>query len=434
MKADIPKPAQKRIVIIGGGFAGLTLLRQLPPNFQIFLVDQFNYHQFQPLFYQVATSGLEPSAISFPLRKLIQRKSHMFIRITRVTAIDPGAKKVHTEVGEISYDYLIIAAGVETNFFGNEKLKEKSYSMKSVPEALLLRNSLLQNLESALISEDPDERRGLLTVVVIGGGPTGVELSGALAEMKKYVLPKDYPELDFNDMQIHLVEAMPELLNGMTKRSSEKALEYLRSLGVEVALSKRVIDYDGRNVKFSDNSCIRSNMMVWAAGVRAVRFAGLPPEVFGPGGRIAVDDINRVKGMDDVFAIGDIAFMTEQKFPDGHPQVAQVAIQQAKLLARNLTRLEAGDKPTPFAYHDKGTMATVGRNLAVADLSWISFHGFIAWLIWMFIHLVSLIGFKNKVFTFLNWIWNYITYDQSLRLIIQPKKSRVDTESRESSG
>jgi NADH dehydrogenase len=421
MRARIPEVNQSRIVIIGGGFAGLTLLRKLrKKNFQIVLIDQYNYHQFQPLFYQVATSGLEPSSISFPFRKIFQSRKNIFIRITQVTAIDTENKKIITKIGPIEYDYLVIATGVETNYFGNEQFKEKSFPMKSVPEALLLRNTLLQNLENSLISDDKDERSGLLNLVIIGGGPTGVELSGAIAEMKQFVLPKDYPEIDFEEMNIYLVEALPTLLNSMSKKSSDRVYRYLIKLGVKVLLNKKVSGYDGKTVTFADNSTIRSNMMIWTAGVSAPHIDGFPANIFGKGGRLQVNKINMVKGFTNIFALGDIALMTEENYPNGHPQVAQVAIQQARLLAKNICRMQRKEKLIPFTYHDKGNMATVGRNLAVADLAGVSLHGFVAWLIWMFIHLISLIGFKNKVITFINWVWSYITYDQSLRLIIKP--------------
>lgn len=428
MRARIPEVSQSRVVIIGGGFAGLTLLRKLrKKNFQIVLIDQYNYHQFQPLFYQVATSGLEPSSISFPFRKIFQSRKNIFIRVTQVTAVDTQSKKVITPIGHINYDYLVIATGVVTNYFGNEHFREKSFPMKSVPEALLLRNTLLQNLEAALITDDADEREGLLNLVIIGGGPTGVELSGAIAEMKKFILPKDYPELDFNEMNIYLIEALPALLNAMSKKASEKVYNYLKGLGVKVMLNTKVSDYDGKNVKLADNSTIRSNMMIWTAGVSAAKLEGLPAESHGRGGRLLVNRINMMQGFTDVFAIGDIALMTEEKYPNGHPQVAQVAIQQARQLAVNFCRMRARQPLLPFSYKDKGSMATVGRNLAVADLKGLNLSGFVAWLIWMFVHLVSLIGFKNKVITFINWVWNYITYDQSLRLIIKPKQKGAET-------
>ncbi len=420
MRARIPEVSQSRVVIIGGGFAGLNLLRKLRrKNLQIVLIDQYNYHQFQPLFYQVATSGLEPSSISFPFRRIFQSHKNIFIRITQVTSIDVENKSIITPIGHIKYDYLVIAAGVETNYFGNEQIKEKSFPMKSVPEALLIRNTLLQNLENALITDDSDERTGLLNLVIIGGGPTGVELSGAIAEMKKFVLPKDYPELNFDEMKIYLVEAMPGLLNSFSKKSSERATQYLNELGVNVLVNKKVSDYDGKNVMFADNTVIRSNMMIWTAGVSAAKLEGLPKESLGRGGRILVNRNNMVNGFTDIFALGDIALMTEEAYPNGHPQVAQVAIQQAKQLANNFCNMRDKKKLIPFSYKDKGSMATVGRNLAVAELKGLSIHGFLAWLIWMFVHLISLLGFKNKVIIFINWIWNYITYDQSLRLIIK---------------
>jgi NADH dehydrogenase len=423
MRAKIPEVNMPRVVIVGGGFAGLTLLRKLrKKNFQIVLIDQFNYHQFQPLFYQVATSGLEPSSISFPFRKIFQSRKNIFIRITHVTSINTAAKRVNTEIGHVNYDYLVIATGVETNYFGNERLREKSFPMKSVPEALLLRNTLLQNLEAALITDSADEKEGLLNLVIIGGGPTGVELSGAIAEMKKFILPKDYPELDFNQMNIYLVEAQPKVLSSMSDKASQKVYEYLIRLGVKVLVNTRVNDYDGKNISLGDNKTIRTNTMIWTAGVSAAKIDGLPSAVYGRGGRIFVNEFNTVQGFNDIFALGDIALMTNIKHPAGHPQVAQVAIQQAQQLAKNFCRMQNNEPLLPFEYHDKGSMATVGRNLAVADLKGVSLHGFVAWLIWMFIHLVSLIGFKNKVIIFINWIWNYITYDQSLRLIIKPKQ------------
>lgn len=423
MRAKIPEVKQSRIVIIGGGFAGLTLLQKLrKKNFQIVLIDQYNYHQFQPLFYQVATSGLEPSSISFPFRKIFQSRKNIFIRITQVLSVDTQNKLVNTNIGHINYDYLVIATGVETNYFGNERFREKSFPMKSVPEALLLRNTLLQNLEAALITDDPDERKGLLNLVIIGGGPTGVELSGAIAEMKRFILPKDYPELDFSEMNIYLVEALPKVLNSMSEKASRKVHEYLIKLGVKVLVNTKVSDYDGKYVKLADNSTIRSNMMIWTAGVSAVKLDGLPPEIYGRSGRIKVNRINMVQGFEDIFAIGDVALMSDDKYPNGHPQVAQVAIQQAQQLADNFCCMRSKTPLVPFSYRDKGSMATVGRNLAVADLKGVSLSGFVAWLIWMFVHLISLLGFKNKVITFINWVWNYITYDQSLRLIIKPKQ------------
>ena len=422
MKANIPEVAEKRIVIIGGGFAGLTLLRKLvKQKYQLVLIDKNNYHQFQPLFYQVATAGLEPSAISFPFRKVFQSKKNVFIRKTEVSRIDTELKRVYTTIGHINYDYLVIAIGADTNYFGNMDIKRKSFPMKSVSEALGLRNRLLENYENALITEDPKEKEGLLNIVVVGGGPTGVELTGAIAEMKKFVLPKDYPELDFHRMHIYLLEASDALLKGMSDQSSHKAYEYLLKLGVKVWLDSRVKDYDGKNVILENGTTLRTDTLIWAAGVTGNRIEGFKPESYFRSNRFLVDRFNKVNGYECVYAIGDIAFMTEKDYPAGHPQVAQVAIQQARNLAANFERMTKNKQPEPFSYKDLGSMATVGRNLAVVDLPFIRFQGFVAWLVWMFIHLMSIVGVKNRLLIFINWLWNYFTYDQSLRLIIRPR-------------
>jgi len=422
MKANIPEVEDKRIVVIGGGFAGLTLTRKLVKSpFQTVLIDKHNYHMFQPLFYQVATAGIEPSAISFPYRKVFQSKNNIHIRITEVLNIEPENNRVVTKIGIINYDYLVIAIGATTNFFGNETLKEKSYPMKSVSEALGLRNTILQNFENILISEDTKEQEGLMNFVVVGGGPTGVETAGALSEMKRYVLPKDYPEIDFNRMNIYLVEASPRLLNGMSDISSQKAYQYLMKMGVKVWLNAAVSDFDGRLVKLSNGAEIRTDTMIWAAGVVGNPMEGINADAFGKGKRIFVDEYNLVKGYKNIYAVGDIALMQTAKYPNGHPQVAQVAIQQAANLAKNLQNLFKGKTLSKFKYKDLGSMATVGRNLAVVDLPFFHFQGFFAWLVWMFIHLKSILGVKNKVLTFINWFWSYFTYDQSLPLIIKPK-------------
>jgi NADH:ubiquinone reductase (H+-translocating) len=421
MKSNIPESDKKRLVIIGGGFAGLKLATKLSgSDFQVVLIDRNNFHQFQPLLYQVATSGLEPSSISFPLRKIFQKSKNIIIRIAEVTAVDCEKKAVLTSLGLISYDYLVIAFGADTNFFGMNHIREKSIPMKSVAEALSLRNTLLQNLEDALNEQSADDLKGLLNIVVVGGGPTGVEISGTLAEMKRTVLPKDYPELNFSSMQIFLLEAGSKLLNGMTEHSSAKATEYLGKLGVNIWLNAQVSDFDGRIVMMHNGKTIRSNTLVWAAGVIGNRLEGLPEESVVRGNRIKVDRFNKVEGCEGVFALGDIAFMQEKTYPNGHPQMAQPAIQQALLLSRNLKRIEKGQAPRPFSYINKGAMATIGRNLAVVDLPFLSFEGFFAWLVWMFVHLMAIVGVKNRLLVFINWFWNYITYDQSLRLIIKP--------------
>jgi NADH:ubiquinone reductase (H+-translocating) len=421
MSLSIPESDKKRLVVIGGGFAGLKLATKLSGSmFQVVLIDKNNYHQFQPLFYQVATSGLEPSSISFPLRKIFQRKENVYIRITEVTSISHEKQEVYTPLGSLHYDYLVIATGTKTNFYGMTHIRARAIPMKSVAEALSLRNSLLQNFEDALANPSDDELEGLMNIVIVGGGPTGVEISGTLAEMRRSVLPKDYPELDFRKMQIYLLEAGNKLLNGMTNRSSDKASEYLQKLGVKIMLNALVSDYDGKMVFIHNGNPIRANTLVWAAGVVGDKIAGLPEEAIMKGNRLKVDRSSKVEGCEGIYAIGDIAFMNEDAYPDGHPQMAQPAIQQALLLAGNLTRKEKGETLKPFKYKNKGTMATIGRNLAVVDLPFISFQGFFAWLVWMFVHLMAIVGVKNRLLIFINWFWNYVTYDQSLRLIIKP--------------
>lgn len=412
--------------MLGAGFAGLKIVRRLIKSnaFNVILIDRHNYHQFQPLLYQIATAGLEPSSISFPLRKAfhqqrktLQQQSYVHIRLAEINEVDLAGRQVITSVGAFSYDKLIIALGVNTNFFGNAELERHCFSMKSVPEALLLRNELLSNYERAVTTEDEAERKALLNVVIVGGGATGVELAGAIAEMKNTILHKDYPELDFSAMQVYLVEAGPRLLPGLSEFASEKSKKYLEKLGVVVQLDTLVKSYDGNSIVTSAVT-LHSKCVVWAAGVKASTIKGIPAEWLGRAGRIKVDAYNRAQ--DNVFAIGDIAFMTEEKYPNGHPQVAPVAIQQADNLAKNLLR-ELNNQPwTPFAYKNQGSMATVGRNLAVVELPGYRFGGFFAWLVWMFVHLMSIVGVKNRLWVFFNWVWNYITYDVSLRLIIRP--------------
>ncbi|WMJ73911.1 NAD(P)/FAD-dependent oxidoreductase [Cytophagaceae bacterium ABcell3] len=430
MNIHIPESNLKRVVIIGAGFGGLKLARRLASkDYQVVLLDKNNYHQFQPLFYQVATAGLEPSAISFPLRKAFQSHPNVHIRITEVKSIDPEKNEVQTALGELRYDYLVLSMGADTNYYGMKSIMEKSMPMKSVSEALALRNHLLQNLEDALSVSDDIERQRLMNIVVVGGGPTGVEVAGTLAEMKKTVLPKDFPDLDFTSMKIYLVEAAGKVLNPMSPKASEKAEEYLTKLGVTVRTNIGVKDYDGKTVFLGDGYTIESRTLIWAAGVKANVIPGIPASVINRGGRISVDRYNRVEGFDNIFALGDQALMVEEKFPNGHPQVAQPALQQADCLAKNLIRELKGKPWKEFSYNDLGSMATVGRNLAVVDLPFIKFQGFFAWLVWMFVHLMSIVGVKNRLLIFINWCWNYITYDQSLRLIIKPKVKPNTSES-----
>ncbi len=425
MKANIKETTQKRIVIIGGGFGGLKLARQLSNSgYQIVLIDKNNYHQFQPLFYQVATSGLEPSAISFPFRKIFQKAKNIHIRIAEVIQIVPNNNQIYTSIGIINYDYLVIAIGTNTNFFGNAKLMENAIPMKSVSEALTLRNTILKNYENALIVEDNEIKKGLMNIVVVGAGPTGVEVSGTLAEMKKYILPKDYPELDFQMMQIHLLEGSSRVLGTMSEAASDKAKKYLIDIGVNVMLNARVKDYDGSIVYLEDGTTIKTNTLVWAAGVTGNKIEGLEAKIITKANRIKVDRYNKVEGYSAIFALGDIAFMTEPDYPNGHPQVAQVAIQQGRLLAKNFKIMLLNKPLKPFSYKNRGSMATIGRNKAVADLPYLKFQGFFAWIVWMFVHLMAIVGVKNRLFVFINWAWNYFTYDQSLRLIIETKKKK----------
>jgi NADH:ubiquinone reductase (H+-translocating) len=423
MPLNIPQTNQKRVIVIGAGFGGLQLAQSLAGNedFQVVLIDKNNYHQFQPLFYQVATAGIEPSAISFPLRLAFHNHPNIHVRVASVTKILSEQNIIETSLGEISYDFLVMAIGADTNFFGNQNIAEKALPMKSVGEALGLRNRLLESFEKALVSDNEEDRIGLLTIVVVGGGPTGVELSGTLAEMKKHVLPKDYPELNFELMQIYIVESGAELLGPMSKNAQMKSKEYLEQLGVNVMLGCRVSDFDGLYVYFADGSKIRTNNLVWAAGVKANSIEGINPSIIMRGGRMKVNEFSQVDGYQNIFALGDVALMTEEKFPNGHPQVAQPAIQQGKLLAKNWINLIRRNQLKAFKYNDLGSMATVGRNLAVVDLPFWKFQGFFAWLTWMFVHLMAIVGVKNKLLIFINWLWNYVTYDQSLRLIIRAK-------------
>lgn len=426
MNPNIPQTDRKRVVIVGAGFGGLKLARKLSRRneFQVVLINKQNYHEFQPLYYQVATAGLEANSILFPLRAIFSDCKNVHIRVTNVTGVRPADKEVDTELGTVTYDYLVMATGADTNFFNQQNIIEKALPMKSVAEAIALRNRMLQNFEDALSVETLDEREGLMDVVVVGGGPTGVELCGTLAEMRKTVLPSDYPELDFKMMDIYLIESGGELLGPMSKQSQEHSLKYLQDLGVHVRLNTRVKDFDGRIVTINDGSTLRTNNLIWAAGVKANPLAGLPPEVVGRGGRVVVNRYSQVQGFTDIFAIGDVAMMAEEKWPNGHPQIAQPAMQQGKHLAINLLHWVRSEQPEEFTYRDLGTMATIGRGLAVVDLPFLKFQGFFAWLTWLFVHLMSIVGVQNRFIIFINWMFNYLTYNNSLRLIIRQKLPR----------
>ena len=411
-----------KVVIIGAGFGGMRLARKLnnTKGIEVILIDKVNYHQFQPLFYQVATAGLDASNISFPLRKVFQKSKNVRIRMAEVKEIIPSEHKVITNNEEIDYDILVLATGTETNFFGNQQLSENTFPMKSTVEALQLRHKLIRNFEQALLVKNQDELQRLMNIVVVGGGPTGVELSGALAEMKHYVLPKDYPELDFSKMNIYLLEGGSKTLGSMSERSSEDSYKYLTRLGVKVMTSTIVNNFDGKDVYLKNGSSIPAKTVIWAAGVTGALPPGLDKTLIVKGNRLIVDRYSKIKGSTNIYAIGDIAYMETPKYPKGHPQLAATAIQQATVLAKNLKRLLRKEtRFTEFEYFDKGTMATVGRNLAVCDFPKPKLHfgGFIAWIIWMSLHLFLILGVKNRFFVFCNWIYNYFTYDQSLRLI-----------------
>lgn len=416
-----PAKDKKRVVIIGGGFGGLKVATTLDSNcFQIVLLDKRNYHQFQPLFYQVATSGLEPSTISFPFRKVLQKKHDLHFRLCKALHVDTELKCVETTIGRIRYDYLVVATGCDTNFFGNNTLKNSSMVLKSTTEAIRMRNKIIFSLECATSTADMDEREKLLNFVIVGGGATGVELAGALAEMRKFVLPKDYPDFQVQRMRIYLVDGLNRLLNAFTEKSSEEALEHLKKLHVDVILGATVTSYEHDEVKLSNGETIKTKNLIWVAGVKANSIDGFEKELYGRGNRIVVNEFNQINGFKDVFAIGDTAMVSTPDAPNGHPQVAQPAIQQGLNVANNLNHFEIHGTPfKPFKYVDKGSLATIGRNSAVAELPYAKFRGILAWLLWLFVHIMTIVGVKNRLMVFINWMWSYVTYDQSLRLLLK---------------
>jgi NADH:ubiquinone reductase (H+-translocating) len=427
MPLNIPDPGYKRIVIVGGGFGGLTLAQKLANSaYQVILLDKNNYHQFQPLFYQVAMAGLEPSSIVFPFRKVFQKANNVLFRVAEMLEVFPAEKYIETDKGRLKYDYLVVGVGADTNFFGNQRIFDNVIPMKSVSEALYLRNSILEDYEKALLTNDPAEQEALIDVVIVGGGPTGVEIAGSLAEMRENILPIEYKELNYRRMDIILVQGSDRVLNTMSEQASKAADIFLKKLGVKIIYGNYVTDYDGNTVTMKDGSTLSSRKVIWAAGIVGNPVNGLPVEVFVRGKRLKVNDLCAVEGFDNIFAIGDIAYMADAKYPEGHPQVAQVAIQMGKRLGSNLIALAKAQKTQPFVYKDLGSMATIGRHKAVVDLSFWRFQGAFAWFVWLIVHLFSLIGVKNKVFVFFNWLWSYFTFDQALRLIIKPKiKKRV---------
>ncbi len=425
-----------KVVIAGGGFAGMKLARSLnnKPGIEVLLIDRFNYHQFQPLFYQVATAGLDASNISFPLRKAFHNSKNTRIRLATIENLIHEENKVITDAGEFEYDIFVLATGADTNFFGNKEMMNNAFPMKSTVEALQLRHRLLLNFEDMVNTDDEVEKNRLMTVVVVGGGPTGVELSGAIAEMKRYVLPYDYPEIDFTKMTIFLLEGGDQTLGAMSDKSSEQSLKYLEKLGVTVKLNTLLKEYNGQTAILNTGSNIETATVIWAAGIKGNVPLGIDQSLIARGNRVKVDRYNKIVGSENIYALGDVAYMETPLFPQGHPQVANVAISQGKNLATNLIKLAAKNSEIilkQFEYSDKGSMATVGRNLAVVDIPSPKLHfgGFLAWLIWMFLHLVLILGVKNRIQVFINWMYNYITYDQSLRLIFtefyRPRKKDV---------
>jgi len=421
---NIPLSSFPRIVIIGGGFAGIALARQLSKQeVQVVLLDKHNYHTFQPLLYQVSTGGLEPDSIAYPIRKILKDYPNFFFRLANVSHIDAKAKQLDTDIGSLSFDYLVLATGSETNFFGNKEMEKHSMSMKTVPEALNLRSLILENFEQALLTDDLHERDALMNFVIVGGGPTGVELAGALAEIKKGILPKDYPDLDTRRAQINLVQGSNRILQAMSETASKNAEDFLEKLGVQIWKSTRVTNYDGKLAKTNTDVTFNTATLVWAAGVRGALINGLEAEeILRRGNRIKVNEYHQIAGYDYIFAIGDVASMKTALWEHGHPMMAQPAIQQGKNLGNNLVRLVQNKPLKPFVYIDKGSMATVGRNKAVVDLPKFKFQGVFAWFVWMFVHLFFLIGFRNRVVVFINWVYNYIRFDREARLIIRPYK------------
>lgn len=421
---NIPETGVPRIIVIGGGFAGISFIKKLKnENVQIVLFDRHNYHTFQPLLYQVSTAGLEPDSIAYPLRKVFRKNTDFHFRMAEVEKIDTENSTILTSIGNLRYDYLVIATGTRTNFFGNKSIAENSMPMKTVPQALNIRSLILQNIEKADITADERERKSLLNFVIAGAGPTGVELAGALAEFRKGILENDYPELDEDEMQVHLIEGQNRVLPPMSEIVSKKAQKFLENLGVQLHLETFISDYDGKTVTTKDGKKFETATFIWAAGVTGAPIKGIDGEALvEKANRYKVDGFNKINGFENIYALGDVALMVTNEFPKGHPQVAQPAIQQGKHLGKNFRKMLKGDKMEPFKYFDKGTMATVGRNKAVVDIGKMHFGGAIAWFLWMFVHLWFLVGFRNRVVTFFNWTYSYINYDRAARLIIRPFK------------
>lgn len=423
---NIPKTSFPRIVIIGGGFAGIALARKLSKQeVQVVLLDKHNYHTFQPLLYQVSTGGLEPDSIAYPIRKILKDFPNFHFRLAHVNEIEPQNNSIKTNIGNLKFDYLVVATGSKTNYFGNLNIEKYSMAMKSIPQSLNLRSLILENFEEALLTSNLNERNALMNFVIVGGGPTGVELAGALAEIKKGILPKDYPDLDTRLAQIHIIQSSDCLLKGMSNKASEKAEEFLEKLGVNIWKNVRVTNYNGKTVTTNTDLTFETATLVWAAGVKGALIKGIDAQDFvNRSNRLLVNEFNQIKGYNHIFAIGDIASMENKNTPNGHPMMAQPAIQQGRLLGDNILKLIEQKPMKPFVYNDKGAMATVGRNKAVVDMERFKFQGIFAWYVWMFVHLFFLVGFRNRMVVFINWVYNYVRFDREARLIIRPFKNK----------